>query len=109
MDTTFTYLFKCEKTRKVLENLIFKIASIDLSEYELMDNEINSGNELKDFRLDIVLKKGNSNVLIEMNSQVTDYILKKNHTYLYRLSGNIYKKGRKYDNEIVQKKLQNSA
>ena len=100
-DTTFKYLFKCEETRKVLEDLIFKIANIDLSEYELMDNEINSGNQLKDFRLDIVLKKGNSIVSIEMNEQVTDYILNKNHTYLYRLAGNVYEKGRKYDNAYV--------
>lgn len=56
-DTTFKYLFKCDKTRKVLENILLKITNIDLSEYELMDNEINSGNQLKDFRLDIVLRK----------------------------------------------------
>lgn len=36
-----------------------------------------------------------------MNQQVTDYILNKNHTYLYRLAGNIYEKGKKYDNDYV--------
>ena len=36
-----------------------------------------------------------------MNSEVTKNVLTKNHTYLYRLAGNVYEKGDLYETYFV--------
>ena len=95
-DTTIKYLFKNNKTRKVLETIIKSLTGIDLDGYELIDNELNTGSMIKDYRLDLLLRKGNNLVSIEMNRKVEDYIINKNHRYLYRLAGNIYNEGDDY-------------
>lgn len=68
-DTTFKYLFKNKETRRILEKIIFKITGINLEGYKLIDNELNTGNRLKDYRLDLLLEKDNDLVSIEMNQE----------------------------------------
>lgn len=95
-DTTFKYLMKNKITRPYLERIIKIVCNIDLEGYELIDNELNSGNRFKNYRLDILLRKDNHLVNIEMNKTGSSTILRKNHTYLYRLAGNLYHEGEKY-------------
>ena len=47
-DTTFKYLWKSDVARFYFIKLIKYLTTIDLSNYHLYDNEINSGNNLKD-------------------------------------------------------------
>lgn len=108
-DTTFKYLWKEEKSRKWLNKLIYYITNIDISEYELIDNELNSGDTLKDYRLDIVLRKKENTLNVEMNSIAEEYVLLKNHSYLYRLAGNEFNKGDKYTKyKVIQVNFNNS-
>ena len=95
-DTTFKQLFKNKETRKILEKIIFKITGINLEGYKLIDNELNTGNRLKDYRLDLLLEKDNDLVSIEMNQEVDVGVYHKNHSYLYRLAGNLYNSGEDY-------------
>ena len=55
-DTTFKYLYKNEETRNWINNIIKQKFNIDLEDYELVDNELNTGNMIKDYRLDLCLK-----------------------------------------------------
>ena len=43
-DTTFKYLFKKDNVRSFFLNIIKYYTDLDLFEYNLIDNEINSGN-----------------------------------------------------------------
>ena len=97
-DTTFKYLFKNDSTRKIFERLIRNYVGIDLSEYEFIDNELNSGGVIKDFRLDTILvsKDKKHIVNIEMNKEGKEYTLGRNRTYLHRIAGNILKKKEDY-------------
>ena len=95
-DTTIKYLFKNKETRKILERIIRDLTGIDLSKYKLINNELNSGNIIKDYRLDLLFEKDNNIVLIEMNKEVDNYINNKNYSYLYRVAGNMYKEGEEY-------------
>ena len=52
-DTTFKYLWKNDRTRKWLNEIIIDKIGIDLSSFELVDNESNSGSSIKDQRNDI--------------------------------------------------------
>ena len=99
-DTTFKYLFKNNNTRNILMRIIKYYVGIDLSEYEFIDNELNSGGSIKDFRLDIILvsKDKKHIVNIEMNKEGREYTLGRNRTYLHRIAGNILKKKENYDN-----------
>ena len=109
-DSTIKYLFKDKETRKVLEDIIKSLTGIDLNGYKLVDNELNTGNMTKDYRLDLLFKKDNHLVSIEMNRTVEDYIINKNHRYLYRLAGNIYNEGEDYKDKryVTQINFNNS-
>ena len=52
-DTTMKYLMKEERTRNIYLELFSHIIGIDLSNYKIIDNELNSGNKRKDYRLDL--------------------------------------------------------
>ena len=56
-DTTLKYLYKNKKNRKWFQEITYNQICIDLSNYELVDNELNTGNKRKDYRLDLLLKK----------------------------------------------------
>ena len=66
-DSTFKYMFK--DYRDFFKKAIKSTINVDISEYELYNNEINSGNKARDYRLDILLKKDNDFIIIEMNKK----------------------------------------
>lgn len=96
-DTTIKYLFKNKETRRILERIIRDLTGIDLSKYKLINNELNTANIIKDYRLDLLFEKDNNIVLIEMNKEVDNYTNNKNYSYLYRVAGNMYKEGEEYE------------
>ena len=100
-DTTFKYMLKNERMRPWFNKLIYYVTGIDISEYKLIDQELNSGNDIKDYRLDILLEKDNQLINIEMNKYLNEYTLIKNHTYLYRLAGSGYLSGDKFSKKYV--------
>lgn len=95
-DTTFKYLYKDEEGRKWINNIIKQKFNLDLEEYLLVDIELNTGNRLKDYRLDLKLEKDNCVVIIEMNQDYYDFLEVKNYQYLYRIAGNRFETGENY-------------
>jgi len=69
-DTTMKYLMKKKETRDIYLELFSDIIGIDLTNYILVDNELNSGNNIKDLRLDLLLENGDILVNIEINNQI---------------------------------------
>ena len=100
-DSTFKYLFKKKNYRFFFEEVIKYTTGIDIRGYKLLDNELNSGNRIKDYRLDILLEKENHLISIEMNQYVYPYIHIKNETYLYRLAGSGYLESDQYKRKYV--------
>ena len=72
-DTTMKYLMKKKETRDIYLELFSDIIGIDLTNYILVDNELNSGNNIKDLRLDLLLENGDILVNIEINNQIGEY------------------------------------
>lgn len=95
-DTTFKYLYKNIKTRKWIDDIIRKKFSLDLSNYELVDNESNTGNSVKDYRMDIKLRNGKETIIIEMNNDYYEFLQAKNYQYLFREAGSMYDVGEDY-------------
>ena len=83
----FKYLFKKEENKPFFRKTILDVTGIDINGYTLIDNEINSGNNKKDYRLDILLKKDDSIINIEMNQFISRNYYNptslKNRNYLY--------------------------
>lgn len=75
-DTTFKYLLKEEDTRKWIFDIIKRKTGINLNYYQIIDNENNVGNHIKDYRMDLVFEKGNTVVIVEMTNsdKEADYI-----------------------------------
>ena len=84
-DSTFKYMFK--DYRDFFKKVIKSTTNVDISEYELYNNEINSGNIARDYRLDILLKKDNDFIIIEMNKSADKRTLLKARKYLYAIAG----------------------
>ena len=80
-DTTFKYLYKDEESREWINNIIKQKFNLDLNDYKIVDNELNTGNRIKDYRLDLKLEKDNSVVIIEMNQDYYDFLDEKNYQY----------------------------
>jgi len=78
-DTTFKYLYKNEKTIAWFNRIIKEKFNIDLTNYKIIDNELNTGNKIKDYRLDIILENEDNIVIIEMNRNYYNYLEKKNY------------------------------
>lgn len=97
MDTTFKYLYKSEKTRPWFNHIIKEKFGLDLSDYVLVDNELNTGNKIKDYRLDLNLQKKNTVVIIEMNNSYYQFLETKSYQYLYRVAGKRFIQGEKYE------------
>ena len=69
-DTTFKYMWKKKKTKKWFVEIIKDKTGIDLTNYYITDNEINTGDILKDSRTDITLTDGvNKVVIVEMQNR----------------------------------------
>lgn len=99
-DTTFKYLWKNEKTKGWFVDIIKNKTGMDLSDFELVDNEVNSGSSVKDQRNDLVLTDfKNEIVIIEMNSSYSISEERKYRYYLYRRAGNNYLTGKNYNEE----------
>ena len=73
--------------RDFFKKIIKSTTNVDISEYELYNNEINSGNTARDYRLDILLKKDNDFIIIEMNKNADKRTLLKARKYLYAIAG----------------------
>lgn len=97
-DTTFKYLYKNEKTRVWFHRIIKEKFGLDLSTYKIVDNELNTGNNVKDYRIDINLEKGNTAVIIEMNKDYYDFLETKSYQYLFRTAGRRFLSGEDYEN-----------
>lgn len=95
-DSVFKYLFKNEKTRGWFEEIIRKKFHFNLEGFKLLDNELNTGNHRKDYRLDLCLQKENEIVIIEMNQEYSSCIEVKSYQYLYRVAGMRYAQGENY-------------
>lgn len=96
-DTTFKYLWKNEKTRNWFIEIILDKTGIDLSNFTLVDNESNTGSNIKDQRNDLALSDMNNEiVIIEMNSTYSEGEERKYRYYLYRRAGNNYLVGDEY-------------
>ena len=86
-DTTFKHLFKKEEYKEFFNVIVKSIIDMDISNFELYDAELNSGNEKRDYRLDLLLVNSDIDIIIsiEMNrfpSEVTKF---KNRLYVYTL------------------------
>ena len=95
-DTTFKYLYKNKKTRKWFNDIIKDKFNLDLSDFKLIDNEINTGNKIKDYRMDLVLEKNEIIVIIEINSSYYKFLNNKTYQYLYRTAGSRFETGEEY-------------
>ena len=95
-DTTIKYLFKNDATRPWLEEIILDKCNINLKGYKLIDSELNTGSNLKDYRLDLLFQKGRNYVVLEMNNEYSKSSEIKDYQYMYRLEGNAFDKGEDY-------------
>ena len=95
-DTTFKYLYKNIDTREWLNNIIKEVFLLDITNYQLTDNESNTGNKIKDYRVDLKLINDNNTIIIEMNKKYYNFLDSKNYQYLYREAGSLYDTGEKY-------------
>lgn len=99
-DTTFKYLFKNAQYAKWIYEIIINRTGINLFEYTMIDNEVNSGsNYIKDYRMDLVFKKDNHTVIIELQNEYSEGSLIKAYQYLYRIAGSSYVVGSNYTKE----------
>lgn len=104
-DTTFKYLWKKETSRDWFIKLIKLIAHIDLNDYELYDPELNSGNEIKDYKLDILFikKDEKEHINIEMYKDYKPMNNLKSAQYSFRILGDSLKKGEMYkEHKLIQ-------
>ena len=95
-DTTFKYLFKNSEFRKYLEDIIHKKTKYDLSDYQIIDNEDNTGNDRKDYRFDLLLYKEGHLVIIVMQTSSTNSARIKDYQYLFRKASRRFDQGEKY-------------
>ena len=100
-DTTAKALIKDEHYRWFYEDIIKYLTGIDLRGYKLIDNELNSGNKVKDYRTDLIFEKGKHLVNLELNQFVYRYTLVKNRSYALRLAGYGYLSGENYKERYV--------
>ena len=86
-DTTFKHLFKKEDYKEFFNVIIKSIIDMDISNFELYDAELNSGNEKRDYRLDILLVNSDIDIIIsiEMNQFPSEVTKFKNRLYVYTL------------------------
>ena len=98
-NTTFKYLYKNMDTREWLNYIIKEKFNLDLTGFTLKDNELNTGNRIKDYRLDLVLEKDDVVIIIEMNQDYYDFLQIKNYGYLYRTAGLRFMSGEDYSSK----------
>ena len=86
-DTTFKHLFKTEDYKEFFNTIIKPFTNMDIKEFRLYDAELNSGNEKRDYRLDILLVSDLVDIVIsiEMNQFPSEETKYKDRLYVYGL------------------------
>ena len=86
-DTTFKHFFKIEDYKEFFNTIIKPIIDMDIKDFKLYDAELNSGNEKRDYRLDILLVSDLVDIVIsiEMNQFPSEEIKYKDRLYVYSL------------------------
>ena len=100
-DTTAKALIKDDHYRWFYEEIIKYKTGIDLKPYNLIDNELNTGNKVKDYRADTIFLNKNSLVNLEFNQFVYAHTMIKNIKYALRMAGNGYLSGEQYYHRFV--------
>ena len=86
-DTTFKHFFKIEDYKEFFNTIIKPIINMDINDFKLYDAELNSGNEKRDYRLDILLVSDLVDIVIsiEMNQFPSEETKYKDRLYVYSL------------------------
>ena len=86
-DTTFKHFFKIEDYKEFFNTIIKPIINMDINDFKLYDTELNSGNEKRDYRLDILLVSDLVDIVIsiEMNQFPSEETKYKDRLYVYGL------------------------
>ena len=96
-DTTFKYLWKNDKTNSWIREIVESKTGLDLSDYHLTDNEMNTGSIVKDYRTDITLSNNKDNIIIEMNNDYYESAEIKGRQYLFRKAGFSFDSSESYE------------
>ena len=110
-DTTFKYLFKSDYGRIYLNIILQYITSINIENYILIDNELNSGTNNKDYKTDILLYNEKDKIIIniEMNQFPSDITIYRNYSYISRIVSDLFHKGDKIEKyKVIQVNFNNS-
>ena len=102
-DTTFKHFFKIEDYKEFFNTIIKPIINMDIKNFKLYDAELNSGNEKRDYRLDILLVSDLVDLVIsiEMNQFPSEETKYKDRLYVYSLLA----KGLNSGEDIKKKKV----
>ena len=102
-DTTFKHFFKIEDYKEFFNTIIKPIINMDINDFKLYDPELNSGNEKRDYRLDILLVSDLVDIVIsiEMNKFPSEETKYKDRLYVYGLLA----KGLNSGEDIKKKKV----
>ena len=100
-DTTFKYLWKNDKTNSWIREIVESKTGIDLCDYHLTDNEMNTGSIVKDYRTDITLSNNKDNIIIEMNNDYYESAEIKGRQYLFRKAGFSFDTSESYEMRIT--------
>ena len=100
-DTTAKALVKDDHYKWFYEDFIKFATGIDLKPYTAIDNELNTGNKVKDYRADTIFLNKNKLVNLEFNQDVHVHTIIKNIRYALRMAGNGYLSGEQYYHRYV--------
>ena len=100
-DTTAKSLIKDDHYKWFYEDFIKFATGIDLKTYTAIDNELNTGNKVKDYRADTIFLNKNRLVNLEFNQDVHVHTMIKNIKYALRMAGNGYLQGEQYYHRYV--------
>ena len=100
-DTTAKALIKDDHYRWFYEEFIKFVTGIDLKPYTAIDNELNTGNKVKDYRADTIFLNKNRLVNLEFNQDIHVHTMIKNIKYALRMAGNGYLQGEQYYHRYV--------
>ena len=103
-DTVFKALYKDSKLgKRWINKMIYYICGIDVSDFILIDNELNESKKSKDNVLDLVLKNEESKTIVdlEINKDYYTALDYKNTYYLHRLAGLNLKEGEEYQKIVT--------
>ena len=100
-DTTAKAIIKDDHYKWFYEDFIKFATCIDLKPYAAIDNELNTGNKVKDYRADTIFLNKNHLVNLEFNQFVHTHTMIKNIKYAFRMTNNGYLSGEQYYHRFV--------